>query len=753
MPGIRQLNAHSTHGTLALARLGIPGLDDILKGGLRRNSCFLLLGAIGTGKTTFGSQFLLEGLRHGENAILIRVKKSKQTSERLEVSPLGMKLQSFVSRNKLHVVETSPEQLKEEFLNELLATGASVHGSRALIEVGVTAGNLEEKERQILGGWAAGLAAASIPVIVTNRHCPDSIVKLGPALDLAPEGSGCLLLRYHDASKSLERDLLVLTAPGVPPLTEFILLSLDQEGFSLGSQGNQPAKKGEHPPLPIMFLGFSNSIEKNLYTNVIRRTLAANAVAGSKPRSAQIVHSESISVYTAPSTDYPLMMIHLPMIPFLASQGHLMPVEECLPHHEYVLEKLDMRKVQYDNRLYGVPVITSTRALYYRRDLLEKYKIKPPRTWADLELACSTILNAEKNPLLKGLVFDGHTPGRYDLMIDMLWSQGDDFFENQNRWIFSRKGVEEALMRLHGLFHSSHAASLDALHMGYYDCVESFLGGEAVFLLHWTDVLRQIHEKGKEGLNKFGWTIMPCSDLSVKLRTRTGGHGYVIPRRTRYPAEGRSLLKAIASPRFQADLFSHPYWPFPSQRILHKDPAVRKANPYISEREMFMKHAALVEEIPFIEGDYQIWQNTFNYEVEGFFEDPAGRKNLGALVHTLEERFTDLVPKTPYGGLVTEAIRLLVANIEGRYRIEQLAKDLKVSRSYLIREFKRQVGMPPLKFLNQKKIDRAKELLRFTNLNVSEVAYKLGFEDLGSFGKLFRKIMKRPASDFKRSGQ
>ncbi|MFN2367095.1 MAG: ATPase domain-containing protein, partial [Desulfurivibrionaceae bacterium] len=50
---------------------GIGGLDEILAGGLPANHTYLLMGGPGTGKTTMGLQFLLEGVRRGERVLYI----------------------------------------------------------------------------------------------------------------------------------------------------------------------------------------------------------------------------------------------------------------------------------------------------------------------------------------------------------------------------------------------------------------------------------------------------------------------------------------------------------------------------------------------------------------------------------------------------------------------------------------------------------------------------------------------------------
>jgi circadian clock protein KaiC len=57
---------------------GIPGVDDILNGGFFPNRLYLAEGTPGAGKTTFGLQFLLEGVRVGERCLYITLSESQE---------------------------------------------------------------------------------------------------------------------------------------------------------------------------------------------------------------------------------------------------------------------------------------------------------------------------------------------------------------------------------------------------------------------------------------------------------------------------------------------------------------------------------------------------------------------------------------------------------------------------------------------------------------------------------------------------
>jgi circadian clock protein KaiC len=72
MDGLKTAESHST---------GVPGLDEIIRGGLSKNRLYLIEGNPGTGKTTLGMEFLMEGVRNGEKSLYITLSESREELE------------------------------------------------------------------------------------------------------------------------------------------------------------------------------------------------------------------------------------------------------------------------------------------------------------------------------------------------------------------------------------------------------------------------------------------------------------------------------------------------------------------------------------------------------------------------------------------------------------------------------------------------------------------------------------------------
>jgi circadian clock protein KaiC len=91
---------------------GIPNLDEMLGGGFMPQSAILLRGAPGTGKTTFGLQFLLEGVRRGEPGLFISFEEFPQSLYR-DAASLGWDLAAVEETSGLRMVFTSPIVLQQ----------------------------------------------------------------------------------------------------------------------------------------------------------------------------------------------------------------------------------------------------------------------------------------------------------------------------------------------------------------------------------------------------------------------------------------------------------------------------------------------------------------------------------------------------------------------------------------------------------------------------------------------------------------
>jgi circadian clock protein KaiC len=74
------------HSGNSLCKVGIEGLNEILRGGLPRNRLYVIQGDPGVGKTTMALLFLLQGLKEGEKGFYITLSETKEELEETAVS-------------------------------------------------------------------------------------------------------------------------------------------------------------------------------------------------------------------------------------------------------------------------------------------------------------------------------------------------------------------------------------------------------------------------------------------------------------------------------------------------------------------------------------------------------------------------------------------------------------------------------------------------------------------------------------------
>lgn len=73
--------------------------------------------------------------------------------------------------------------------------------------------------------------------------------------------------------------------------------------------------------------------------------------------------------------------------------------------------------------------------------------------------------------------------------------------------------------------------------------------------------------------------------------------------------------------------------------------------------------------------------------------------------------------------------------------VRRLARVSGVSEAHFARSFRDAFGVPPHRYLLTRRLERAAALLRETDLAVTEIAFRTGWQSLGSFGRTFRDVL------------
>lgn len=80
-------------------------------------------------------------------------------------------------------------------------------------------------------------------------------------------------------------------------------------------------------------------------------------------------------------------------------------------------------------------------------------------------------------------------------------------------------------------------------------------------------------------------------------------------------------------------------------------------------------------------------------------------------------------------------------NVQAELTVADIAGSAAVGESECLRCFRALLGTTPIRYVRQLRLQRAAELLETTELPISEIAARCGFQDLSYFSKCFREAM------------
>lgn len=196
-------------------RFGVPGLDNMMQGGVLSGSTVALLGAPGSGKTTLGLSFLVEGARNGNRGMYFGFyEPPPRLIERAEA--IGIPLQRYVDEGAIELVWQPPLEHYMDSLAEALLerVRGEQHERRRLFIDGVqgfaAATVYADRLPRFLSALTNQLRAWDVTTLISEELPLFGTQLEPPNPELAHVVETVLLLRYVELRSQLHRLISIM---------------------------------------------------------------------------------------------------------------------------------------------------------------------------------------------------------------------------------------------------------------------------------------------------------------------------------------------------------------------------------------------------------------------------------------------------------------------------------------------------------------------------------------------------------------
>lgn len=235
--------------------MGVPGLDQMLGGGLPRGYSLLVAGPSGSGKSVLATSFLAEGARCGETGVLAAFEQLPNQSRNRAISEL-------INKDLVGLVDSrAPDLSIDEIVGQLLAEIHRLGASRVVIDSLsgfelALAPTFREDFRENLAQLVVTLAATGVTVLMTSE-----LEDRYTDLRFSPYGTAfmtdaIIVQRYIEVDSRLLRMLAVVKVRASAHSNKLCEYRIGEEGIRMGEQlsdlegllGGRPRRKPAPAP-------------------------------------------------------------------------------------------------------------------------------------------------------------------------------------------------------------------------------------------------------------------------------------------------------------------------------------------------------------------------------------------------------------------------------------------------------------------------------------------------------------------------
>lgn len=101
-----------------------------------------------------------------------------------------------------------------------------------------------------------------------------------------------------------------------------------------------------------------------------------------------------------------------------------------------------------------------------------------------------------------------------------------------------------------------------------------------------------------------------------------------------------------------------------------------------------------------------------------------------------------------YGPIVKKAVIYIQFNLDRSLTLQNIASALHVNPSHLSRKFLQETKQTVVHYINQKRVEEAKQYLMTGTMSITDIALMVGYNDLNYFGRVFKKLTSQTPREF-----
>ena len=242
-----------------------------------------------------------------------------------------------------------------------------------------------------------------------------------------------------------------------------------------------------------------------------------------------------------------------------------------------------------DGKVAALPAFADAMFMYYRRDLLEKYKIAEPRTWDELAAAAKKIQAGEGNANLQGLSVQGAPiEGAVCTFLLPYWSQGKEFNDAAGRLTLDKPAAVKGLTQWLSLVDQG-VIKKNVAEVKTPDTLNEFKSGQVVFAVNWGFAWDRFKtDADSQVAGKVGVMALPAV-AGGKSATCLGGWQWAVSAFSKKKAEAAKLVKFLASAESSTFLAREGSL-LPTSLAVYNDPDVLKAAPWFKDAAGAVAH-------------------------------------------------------------------------------------------------------------------------------------------------------------------